>query len=68
MNIIFDIVRHLENDDVKLKENCALAIFKCAVNKVARSMVREAGGLDPICKLVQDSEVVNLSFLVFGFA
>ncbi|XP_058808865.1 armadillo repeat-containing protein gudu [Phymastichus coffea] len=57
MEIIIDIVRHLENDDVKLKENCALAIFKCAVNKVTRDMVREAGGLDPLCKLVQDKEV-----------
>ena len=58
MEIIIDIVRHLDNEDVKLKENCALAIYKCAVNKVTRDMVREAGGLDPLCKLVQDNEVL----------
>ncbi|XP_031788283.1 armadillo repeat-containing protein gudu [Nasonia vitripennis] len=83
MEIIIDIVRHLENESpklkekdnrdaklkereeddaklkekVKLKENCALAIYKCAVNKVTRDMVREAGGLDPLCKLVQDKDV-----------
>ncbi|XP_015586963.1 armadillo repeat-containing protein gudu isoform X4 [Cephus cinctus] len=57
MGIITDIVRHLQNEDVKLKENCALAIFKCAPNKVTRDMVREAGGLDPLCKLAQSEEV-----------
>ncbi|KAJ8682386.1 hypothetical protein QAD02_018178 [Eretmocerus hayati] len=55
--MIFDIVRHLSNDDFKLKENCALAIAKCAINKVSRDMVREAGGLDPLCKLVQNAQV-----------
>ena len=57
MEIINEIVRHLKNDDVKLKEYCALAIFKCAVNKVTRDMVRESGGLDPLCKLLQNPEV-----------
>lgn len=42
---------------MKLKENCALAIFKCAINKTTSNMVREAGGLDPLCKLVQDENV-----------
>lgn len=46
-----------EKENVKLKENCALAIYKCAVNKVTRNMVREAGGLDPLCRLVQDKDV-----------
>ncbi|XP_014220319.1 armadillo repeat-containing protein gudu [Trichogramma pretiosum] len=57
MDIIGEIVRHLDNEDLKLKENCALAIFKCAVNKISRDMVREAGGLDPLCKLVVDPKV-----------
>ncbi|XP_014206487.1 armadillo repeat-containing protein gudu, partial [Copidosoma floridanum] len=57
MDIIIDVVQHLENENFKLKENCALAIRKCAVNKVTRDMVREAGGLDPLCKLVQNNEV-----------
>lgn len=56
--MIADIVRHLRtNENLKLKENCALAIFKCASNKLTRDMVREAGGLDPLCKLVQSEEV-----------
>jgi hypothetical protein len=63
MEIIVDIVQHLENRDSKLKENCALAIYKCAVNKVTRDMVRESGGLDPLCRLVQDKEV----FITQGF-
>ena len=57
MGIIPDIVHHLQNDNVKLKENCALAIFKCAENKLARDLVRQAGGLDPLCKLVQNDQV-----------
>ncbi|KAF7415190.1 hypothetical protein HZH68_003679 [Vespula germanica] len=57
MDIIADIVYHLKNEDMKLKENCALAIFKCAVNKITSNMVREAGGLDPLCKLIRDENV-----------
>ena len=58
MGMIADIVRHLRtNDNLKLKENCALAIFKCAPNKLTRDMVREAGGLDPLCKLVQSEDI-----------
>lgn len=55
--MINELVRHLRNDNVKLKENCALAIFKCASNRETRTMVRRAGGLDPLCKLVQSDEV-----------
>lgn len=51
-------MRHLKKtDDVKLKENCALAIFNCGTNKVARDIVREASGLDMLCKLLQDKSV-----------
>ena len=57
MGIITDVVHHLENENVKLKQNCALAIFKCSANKTARDIIREAGGLDPLCKLVQSDEV-----------
>lgn len=57
MGIIADIVHHLKDEDMKLKENCALAIFKCAINKTTSNMVREAGGLDPLCKLIQDENV-----------
>ncbi|KAG7212015.1 hypothetical protein KM043_011210 [Ampulex compressa] len=55
--LIPDVVRHLKNDNIKLKENCALAIFKCASNTVTRDLVRESGGLDPLCKLAQSEEV-----------
>ncbi|XP_050460340.1 armadillo repeat-containing protein gudu isoform X2 [Cataglyphis hispanica] len=57
VGMIDELVRHLRNDNVKLKENCALAIFKCAANQETRTMVRRAGGLDPLCKLVQSDEV-----------
>ncbi|RLU19652.1 hypothetical protein DMN91_008209 [Ooceraea biroi] len=56
VGIIDELVRHLRNDNVKLKENCALAIFKCASSRETRGMVRKAGGLDPLCKLVQSDE------------
>lgn len=56
-NIISDVVRHLQSDNVKLKENCALAIFKCGPNKVARDMVRQTNGLDILCNLLQCKEV-----------
>lgn len=56
-NIIYDVVRHLKSDNVKLQENCALAIFKCGLNKVARDMVRQSSGLDILCKLLEKDEV-----------
>lgn len=46
-----------QRDRIKLEENCALAIFKCASNKLTRDMVRQAGGLDPLCRLVQNEQV-----------
>lgn len=46
-----------EKKNIKLQENCALAIFKCASNKLTRDMVRQAGGLDPLCRLVQNEKV-----------
>ncbi|KAK2589161.1 hypothetical protein KPH14_001979 [Odynerus spinipes] len=57
MGIIMDIVHHMKDENMKLKENCALAIFKCGVNKVTSNIVRETGGLDPLCKLIQTEEV-----------
>lgn len=56
-DIICDVVRHLQSDNIKLKENCALAIFKCGTNKIARDMVRQTSGLDILCKLLQCEEV-----------
>ncbi|XP_003396822.2 armadillo repeat-containing protein gudu isoform X1 [Bombus affinis] len=56
-DIICDVVRHLQSDNIKLKENCALAIFKCGTNKIARDMVRQTSGLDVLCKLLQCEEV-----------
>lgn len=32
-------------------------IFKCATNEETRSIVRKTGGLDPLCKLVQNNEL-----------
>jgi len=55
--IVWYLRHDLENDNIKLKENCALAIFKCASNEETRITVRKAGGLDPLCKLVQNKDL-----------
>ncbi|XP_031841158.1 armadillo repeat-containing protein gudu [Nomia melanderi] len=55
--IVCAVVHHLKNEDIKLKENCALAIFNCGPNKVARDIVRETNGLDMLCKLVKSKEI-----------
>ncbi|KAK0080204.1 hypothetical protein PV325_000302 [Microctonus aethiopoides] len=47
----------MEKERLKLQENCAQAIFKCATNKLTRDMVRQSGGLDPLCRLVQNERV-----------
>ncbi|CAD6215917.1 GSCOCG00000734001-RA-CDS [Cotesia congregata] len=46
-----------EKDRLKLEENCALAIYKCAANKLTRDMVRQSGGLDPLCRLIQSDNI-----------
>lgn len=56
-DIIYDVVWLLKNDDLKLKENCALTIFNCGPNKIARDIVRETNGLDMLCKLVKNENV-----------
>ncbi|XP_076620021.1 armadillo repeat-containing protein gudu [Colletes latitarsis] len=56
-DIIYDVVRLLKHENIKLKENCALAIFNCGPNKVARDIVRKTNGLDMLCKLVQSEDV-----------
>lgn len=49
--------RRVEKERLKLEENCALAIFKCAANKLTRDMVRQSGGLDPLCRLIQSESI-----------
>ncbi|XP_076658827.1 armadillo repeat-containing protein gudu [Halictus rubicundus] len=56
-NVVYSVVHHLKNADIKLKENCALAIFNCGPNQVARNIVRETNGLDMLCKLVKNKDV-----------
>ncbi|XP_076665010.1 armadillo repeat-containing protein gudu isoform X2 [Andrena cerasifolii] len=65
-DIMYDVVRHLQNEDIKLKENCAMAIFNCGPNKVARDIVRETNGLDMLCKLVKSEEVRSNKRLLAG--
>lgn len=49
--------KKMDKERLKLQENCAQAIFKCAANKLTRDMVRQSGGLDPLCRLVQSERV-----------
>ncbi|XP_055710057.1 armadillo repeat-containing protein gudu [Phlebotomus papatasi] len=55
--MISDIVNHLNSQNLELKMQCSSAIFKCASDKVARDMVREAGGLDPLVSILKDKNV-----------
>ncbi|XP_055383292.1 uncharacterized protein LOC129613316 [Condylostylus longicornis] len=56
-NMIVDIVNHLNNSDTDLKLQCSTAIFKCADDKGARDLVRQANGLDPLVAIARDKSV-----------
>ncbi|XP_017879578.1 armadillo repeat-containing protein gudu [Ceratina calcarata] len=66
-DIMSDVVRHLRREspsgkdavDTKLKENCALAIFKCGASKAARDVVRVTSGLDVLCRLLQSEQALE---------
>lgn len=52
--MISDIVLHLNSSNVDLKMQCSSAINKCAHDKTARELIREAGGLDPLVAIAKD--------------
>ncbi|CAH1179048.1 unnamed protein product [Phaedon cochleariae] len=53
--MIVDIVRHLSADEYPaLRRYCAETIFKCCESPVARCMVRQSGGLDPLVNMARD--------------
>lgn len=53
-NMIPDVVYHLYSDNVEIKFQCSSAIFKCAKNKQASDMVREAHGLEQLVAIAKD--------------
>lgn len=55
--MIHNIVIHLSSDNVDLKMQCSSAIFKCASDKIARDIVREAGGLESLVAIIKDKSV-----------
>ncbi|XP_050504963.1 armadillo repeat-containing protein gudu [Diabrotica virgifera virgifera] len=53
--MIKDIVLHLFSEEYPaLRRYCSETIFRCGENALIRDMVREAGGLDPLIKMVRD--------------
>lgn len=49
-----------------MQENCAQVLFKCAVNKETRTLVREAGGLDRLCELIKSDQVQTNNCLLLA--
>lgn len=55
--MIHNIVIHLSSDNFDLKMQCSSAIFKCASDKMARDIVREAGGLESLVGIIKDKSI-----------
>jgi armadillo repeat-containing protein 4 len=64
--MIQDIVVHLSSDNFDLKMQCSSAIFKCASDKMARDIVREAGGLESLVAIVKDKSIRENKALLAG--
>nr|XP_039263732.1 armadillo repeat-containing protein 4-like [Styela clava] len=54
--MIENLVANLESNNPELQMHCAAAIFKCAEDKETRDLVRQYGGLDPLVKLLEQSD------------
>ncbi|XP_044734082.1 armadillo repeat-containing protein gudu [Chrysoperla carnea] len=63
--MIPDIVKSLEGDE-KLQTNGATTIFKCAVTDKARDLIRIAGGLDPLVKILSEESLFENKKLLAG--
>ncbi|CRK87151.1 CLUMA_CG000960, isoform A [Clunio marinus] len=55
--MIHNIVIHLSSENFELKMQCSSAIFKCASDKTARDIVREAGGLESLVAIIKDKSI-----------
>lgn len=55
--MIPDIVYHLYSENLEIKLQCSSAIFKCASNKIASDMVREAHGLEQLVAVAKDKSI-----------
>ncbi|XP_045473999.1 armadillo repeat-containing protein gudu-like [Harmonia axyridis] len=54
--MVKNIVKHLINeDDIELKTHCCDTIYYCGEDPITRNMVREAGGLDILVKIINDA-------------
>ncbi|KAK9889780.1 hypothetical protein WA026_007157 [Henosepilachna vigintioctopunctata] len=53
--MVKNIVKHLINeDDIELRTHCCETLYNCCEDAITRSMVREAGGLDILIRVVSD--------------
>ncbi|NXP82399.1 ARMC4 protein, partial [Ramphastos sulfuratus] len=64
--MIEDIVKNLSREHEELQMHCASAIFKCAEDRETRDLVRQHGGLQPLCVLLGNSENKQLLAAVTG--
>lgn len=55
--MIPDIIEHLSSENIEIKLQCSSAIFKCASDKKASELVREAHGLEPLVAIIKDKNV-----------
>ncbi|NXE17478.1 ARMC4 protein, partial [Ardeotis kori] len=61
-----NLVKNLSSEHEELQMHCASAIFKCAEDKETRDLVRQYGGLQPLCILLGNSENKQLLAAVTG--
>ncbi|XP_010123000.1 PREDICTED: armadillo repeat-containing protein 4-like, partial [Chlamydotis macqueenii] len=64
--MIENLVKNLSSEHEELQMHCASAIFKCAEDKETRDLVRQYGGLQPLCVLLGNSENKQLLAAVTG--
>ncbi|CAF4888888.1 unnamed protein product, partial [Rotaria socialis] len=54
--MIPDLVKSLTGANAELQKHCASAVFKCAVDKEIRDLVRKHSGLRPLHDLLQQND------------
>lgn len=64
--MVADIVKHLNSPNIELQQEGSNALFKCSSDPKTRTLVREAGGLEPLVNIIRDKSLRDNKPLLIG--
>ncbi|XP_037960100.1 armadillo repeat-containing protein gudu [Teleopsis dalmanni] len=65
-NMVSDIIKHLNTQNLDLKMEGSTAIFKCAFDPTTRQLVHESNGIEPLVGIIKDKTLRDYRALMVG--